>query len=76
MKAAELEKQLKELLTYTDTRGRIYFKGRVLRYNEGLVTLFLGDSRYEELKEELEKFGIQSIKSLNNNKHITYRGEV
>ena len=75
MKASQLEKQLKELLEYTDDRGIIYFKGRVIRYDEGLVTLFIGNTRYNELKEELEKFGIQSIKSLNNNKHITYRGE-
>lgn len=70
----ETYKKLEELLTYTDSNGTVYLKGRLIRYNDGTITLFTGNTRYEELKEQLLKFNVIKLESLNNSKHLTIKG--
>ena len=70
----ETYQKLEELLTYTDSNGTVYLKGRLRRYNDGTITLFTGNTRYEELKEQLLKFNVIKLESLTNSKYLTIKG--
>ncbi len=75
MKATALETKLNKMLEFTDEQVRLCTKGRVHRFEDGTVTVFIGNTNYKEFEEKLLKLKPITVKSLSNNKYLEYTGE-